>query len=379
MNTDYRWSDCLNLPSVSNLDRKVVLIGALAGEGIGPEVIAASVKVLHSVSAATDTVFEIRYGGAIGRDAERANGEPLTPAVIDFCNDIFHRGGVILNGPGGGRFVYDLRREFDLFFKISPIQISNGLPSASRLHADALRGVDILVTREGKGGAYQGSWNEQRDAGGQRTANQIISYSESDVRRFLEASARLAQVRRGKLSVVWKESGVPSISALWRDLAEETAADHGIECCLVDIDLMAYRLIQDASTFDVIAAPNLFGDVLADLGAVILGSRGVSYSGNFNQSGHAVYQTNHGAAYDLAGTDTANPVGQILSVAMMLRESFCLPVAAAAIEEAMRVVWDAGYVTADLETAGDTLIGTQKMGTLIAGHVEQILGNSNVD
>ncbi len=115
------------------------------------------------------------------------------------------------------------------------------------------------------------------------------------MRRFLDASARLAQRRRGALTVVWKEAGA-AISTLWRDCANDAAATHNIEVRLVDIDLMAYRLIHEAATFDVIAAPNLCGDVLADLGAVLLGSRALSFSGNYSALGHAVYQTNHGAA-----------------------------------------------------------------------------------
>jgi 3-isopropylmalate dehydrogenase len=135
---------------------------------------------------------------------------------------------------------------------------------------------------------------------------------------------------------------------------------------MVDCDLMVYRLIQNAAEFDVIAAPNLFGDVLADLGAVLLGSRGLSYSGNFNESGHAVYQTNHGAAYDLAGTDRANPVGQILSIAMMLRESFLQWRMADAIEQAVREVWTQGYRNKDVATAETQIIGTREMGERIA-------------
>jgi 3-isopropylmalate dehydrogenase len=175
------------------------------------------------------------------------------------------------------------------------------------------------------------------------------------------------------LTVVWKESGIPTISRLWRDCAEDAAREYRVSYAMVDIDLMAYRLIQDAPSFNVIAAPNLFGDVLADLAAVLLGSRGLSYSGNFDHHGRAVYQTNHGAAYDLAGTDRANPVGQILSMAMMLRESFGLCSASAAIEQAVRSVWEEGFCTADVAVPGRRVIGTVEMATRIAQRVEQYL------
>jgi 3-isopropylmalate dehydrogenase len=135
---------------------------------------------------------------------------------------------------------------------------------------------------------------------------------------------------------------------------------------MVDIDLLVYCLIQETPRFDVIAAPNLFGDVLADLGAVLLGGRGLSFSGNYNQSGYAVYQTNHGAAYDLAGLDRANPVAQILSLAMMLRESFGLAYQAEVIAEAVRSVWREGWRTADMHTPGTRIVGTQEMSVRIA-------------
>jgi 3-isopropylmalate dehydrogenase len=266
-----------------------------------------------------------------------------------------------------------MRDYFDLFFKISPLQIANGLPEASRLRDEALRGVDILVTREGKAGIYQGRWSDDRSIQGSRTARHFVEYTEMQVRRFLNASAKLAMLRRGNLTVVWKESGVPSISRLWRDCADEAAQRFGVTCCLIDIDLMSYRLIQDAPSFNVIAAPNLFGDVLADLGAVLLGSRGISYSGNYNVHGHSVYQTNHGAAYDLAGSDRANPVGQILSLAMMLRESFCLIHASRAIEQAVRLVWNQGYCTADTVVPGRRVIGTREMGSRVAERTSCLL------
>jgi 3-isopropylmalate dehydrogenase len=281
-----------------------------------------------------------------------------------------------VNGAVGGRYVYELRRRFDLFFKVSPVRIVNGLVDSSRLKPDALQDVDILIARENTGGAYQGDWSFDVDASGGRQATQTACYSERQVRRFLAAAARLAQQRRGELAIVWKEAGIPAISTLWRQCAEIVAAQHPVRFTLVDCDLITYRLIQNAAEFDVIAAPNLFGDVLADLGAVLLGSRGLSYSGNFNESGHAVYQTNHGAAYDLAGTDRANPVGQILSIAMMLRETFLQWRMADAIEQAVRHVWRQGYRTEDVATLGTQIIGAREMGERIAGQAVAVLQTS---
>ena len=367
-----RWTECLTGAMPRRLPTKPIVLGVLPGEGIGLEVIGAALTVLESVADATGLAVELRESGPIGRTAEQAGGPALSKEVVTFCESIFAAGGAILSGPGGGRYVYDLRKRFDLFFKISPLREVHAVADASRLRREALSGLDVLITRENTGGIYQGEWSERTTPAGQRLAEHHIAYSETQVRRFLHASARLARARRGELTVVWKESGLPSISRLWRDGAAEAAAAAGIRYRMVDIDLMAYRLIQEAPAFDVIAAPNLFGDVLADLGAALLGSRGLSFSGNYNEQGHAVYQTNHGAAYDLAGQDRANPAGQILSLAMLLRESFGCRREAQAIERALGSLWTEGWRTEDLSTPRTSIVGTRKCARRVAERAAQI-------
>jgi 3-isopropylmalate dehydrogenase len=290
----------------------------------------------------------------------------LSDEALAFCKTVLERGGALLNGPGGGRYVYDLRRELDLFFKISPIQTQKGVADASVFRQGHLDAVDILVTRENQGGVYQGSWESRLDAREGEVCSQRFQYSEFQVQRFLLASARLAARRKGRMTVIWKESGVPGISGMWRRCAEAAARDCGVDFEMVDIDLMAYRLIREPRAFDVIATPNLFGDVIGDLGATLLGARGNSFSGNFNAQGWGVYQTNHGAAYDLKGSDRANPCGQLLSLAMLLRESFGLVSEAERIEAAMAAVWKAGFRTADVMGVGTRLVGTAEMGQRIA-------------
>ena len=323
------------------------LIGVLPGEGIGPEVMDASLHVLRRVEEAGGRPVTVELGGAIGGAAEREAGSALPDPVIRFCQDVFERGGAVLSGPGGGRYVYDLRRRLGLFIKLSPIQARLGLADASTLRPDALEGIDLLVARENLGGVYQGSADE-RPAEDGRLVEHRFSYAESEVRRFLEAAARLARSRSGELTVVVKQAGVPLISDLWRECASDVAAAQGIECSFVDVDLMAYRLVQQPGSFDVIAAPNLFGDILGDLAAILLGSRALSFGASFSQHGEGVYQTNHGAAHDIAGSGRANPVGQILSLALMLRESLGLEREAWAIEEAVRSLWASGGRTDDL-------------------------------
>lgn len=358
-----RWSACLSSSSGRRTPSNQILVGLLPGEGIGPEVVDGALKVLHAVAETTGLGVETETGGLIGRQSEAESGVALSEEVVEFCESVFDRGGAILNGPGGGRYVYELRDRLDLFFKITPLQANIALPQASRLKLGVVRDLDVLVVRENSGGVYQGSWREHSD---DRPATHSFQYSRRQVERFLTASARLAASRRGDLTVVWKESGVPSISRLWRECAERAAERFELRLTMVDVDLAAYRLIHEPASFDVAAAPNLFGDVLGDLGAALLGSRGVSFSGNFNGRGGAVYQTNHGAAYDLEGADRANPVGQILSAAMMLRESFALDEEAAAVEEGVRQVWREGWRTADVAAAGGRVVGTRAFADLVA-------------
>lgn len=369
-NTTPVWSDFLGADDAPPRPSSR-LIGVLTGEGVGPEVIGCALHVLSAVESVSGGKFEIEFGPAIGREAERDGGKALPDEVVGFCRAIFTRGGAVLSGPGCGRYVYDLRRSFDLFCKFSPLKVAPELTGAIRLKPEHVTGVEILMVRENAAGLYQGKWNQESSAAG-RIAGHSFSYSEAEVTRILWPAARIAQARRGELTVVYKEAGIPSISDLWRDCALRIAARVGVRCTLLDIDHIAYRLIQHPAEFDVVVAPNLFGDVLADLGGVLLGSRGLCFGGSFAGNGAAVYQTNHGAAHNLAGTDRANPVGQIFSLAMLLRESFHLSDEATLVENAVAQVWREGWRTADLQEEGSRVIGTRKMGERVANAVAKM-------
>ncbi|MBL8990452.1 MAG: 3-isopropylmalate dehydrogenase, partial [Phycisphaerae bacterium] len=280
--------------------------------------------------------------------------------------------GSVMCGPGGGRFVYELRRRFDLYCKLAPIRSESPLAGASPLGGAAARSsVDIMVVRDNVGGVYQGQWSETYDAATGRQASHSFSYSEAQVRRLVGAAARVACLRSRRLAVVLKDGGVPSITALWRDVAEEVCEPLGIEPEFINVDYAAYRMLERPDLFDTMVTPNLFGDIMADLGGVLLGSRGLCYSANFRPNGSAVYQTGHGSAHDLAGTDRANPVAQIQSMAMMLRESFGQRHAADLVERAVSAVFADGWRTADLPMGG-TVVGTQGMCDLIARKVETL-------
>jgi len=354
------------LPGWSSPERARPLIGVLSGEGIGPEVIAATLDVLQAVESSTGHSLQIRHGGRIGKAAELATGKPLTSPVVRFCESIFDEGGAILCGPGSGRFVYDLRAQFDLFCKFTPVRPQPALVDTGVLRPKAVEGVDFVVVRENVGGVYFGEARRNKDAAGRARVTCTFGYDEPCVRRLVETAVRLAQGRRGKVTLVVKLSGVPDISELWCEIFHELTAQTSLDTEILEVDNANYQMLANARSFDVIVAPNMLGDILSDGASVLLGSRGLSYSGNFTPAGAAVYQTGHGAAYDIAGTGTANPVGQILSAAFMLRESFDLGEAASMIERAVHDTLAAGFRTADVAAPGSRILGTREMGLRIA-------------
>lgn len=353
------------------------VLGVLEGTGIGPEVVNAALRALATLEEIFGFECEVRQGGRIGEAAFQAHGCWLTEAVAGFCESVFETGGAILSGPGGGRYVYDLRRRFDLFCKFVPVRPWPALADVTRLRPEFLRDVDLLLVRDNVGGVYQGQWRETHTPEG-RCAEHSFGYTEAQVTRLLRVAAGAARERRGQLHVIVKDGGVPGITALWRELGAAVAAETGVAVAFMNADLAAYELIQQPQRFDVIAAPNLFGDILADITGALLGSRGVTFSGNFNAAGHAVYQTNHGCAHDLAGTDTANPAGQMLALAMLLRESFGLAAPAATLEAALEACWREGWRTADIAPLSNgndapscSILGTRAMAQRVVAQLRQ--------
>lgn len=336
------------------------VVGVLLGEGIGPQVVEAALVVLKAVAGETGLRFDLRR---VDLGDPRRRGGRLVEDVAAFCESVLADGGALFCGPAGGRFVYELRGRFDLFCKLVPLRPSPALADVGIVRPERLEGVDMLVVRENLGGLYFGEFG-RRDGG--RVAYQNCAYSADQVSRILGVAAELARLRRGRLSVVVKTGGIPEVSALWREQAEIVAADRPIAVEILEVDNASFQLVAQAERFDVVAAPNLFGDVLADAATVLLGSRGMSYSANFGPDGRAAYQTGHGAAHDLAGSDRANPVAQILSLAMMLRESFGLDALARRVEAAIERVLGSGVRTADVAGPGSRVVGTRELTERIA-------------
>lgn len=340
------------------------VVGVLPGEGAGPEVVDAACVVLDRIRETTGRTMSVRFGGKIGLPAVAETGAALSGEVVEFCEAVFAHGGAILCGPGGGRFVYDLRARFDLYCKFTPVSHIAAIDDASILRPEKLDGVDLIVVRENTGGLYFGDWELRQ--GAEREAVQRCCYKESEVRRILRPALDLARRRRGRLALAVKPAGIPALSELWCDCLDQLAPETGVTCQVLEIDNAAYQLIANPREFDVVVAPNLFGDILSDAASLLLGSRGMSYSGNFGPGHRAVYQTGHGAARDLAGRDRANPVGQIYALAMLLRESFGWTHEATAVESAIAFVLGQGWRTPDIAGPASRVIGTRELGERIA-------------
>lgn len=352
-------------------------IGVLPGHGIGPEVTDAAIRVLSALDAAGGRRFDVSYGPSTS--APDPSRSALTSPVSEFCRDTFAGGGAMLVGAHGGRWVYELRRRFDLFCRINPLRPPAEIDEIhGPVRPRAFSDVDVVILREQSAGVYQGRWSETDARSEGHIAEHSFSYSRREVQRIIDVAAKLARRRRGLLTVILKEAGIPSISRLWRDCAHEAAGETGLAWEAIDVDFAAYRLVRDPRSLDVVVAPNLFGDVLSDVGSVLLGSRGLGYGGSFDAGRAAVFQTNHGAAYDLTGSDRANPAGQILSAAMMLRESFGMAREAELIQESLSAVWRQGWRTEDLAEPGCRIVGTREMAERVADAVGTLAGSPSV-
>jgi 3-isopropylmalate dehydrogenase len=320
------------------------------------------------VEQVTGLKFELCHGGAIGEEAEKHFGASLPESTARFFTEIFARGGAILNGPGGGRYVYDLRKRFDLFCKFAPIRPCPQLSRIAPVIANNAHPMDMLIVRDNIAGAYQGHWSTHETEAG-KIAEHTFSYTSRQIQRLAEVAARAAAARRGKMHVIVKDGGLPAVTALWREVSVAEAIRQEVEAIFVNVDLAAYEFIRNPGQFDVVLTPNLFGDILVDITGALLGSRGVTFSGNYDPAGNGVYQTNHGCAHDLAGADVANPAGQILSLSMMLRESFGLGDAATLIETALAAAWQDGWRTADIAEPDCRVVGTRAMAEQVSQYV----------
>ena len=358
-----------------------VKIGVIAGDGIGPEIMRQARKVLDR--AAEKCGFSPAYADiAMGGCSIDRFGEPLTEAALEEAESC---SAVLLGAVGGDprtspwyalppekrpeAGLLALRKGLNLFVNLRPAHLYAELRGACPLREEALsRGIDLVIVRELTGGLYFG---ERRTftKDGVRHAADTLTYTETEIRRAAVRAFETARARRKKVTHVDKANVLDS-SRLWRSVVEETAADYpDVSLSHMLVDNCAMQLIRDPSSFDVILTENMFGDILSDEAAMLTGSIGMLSSASLNETGFGLYEPIHGSAPDLAGGDTANPMGTILSAAMLLRMSLGQSAAADLVEAAVQSVLREGYRTRDIWSEGCVCVGTERMGDLIAERV----------
>jgi 3-isopropylmalate dehydrogenase len=328
----------------------------LPGDGIGPEVTEAAVCVLQAAGEKYRHQFEFSEH-LIGGSAIDQGGNPLPEKTLAACKAAE---AVFLGAVGGPKWddpqakvrpemgLLALRKELGVFANLRPVRANPALVQASPLKPEKLHGVDLLVVRELTGGLYFGEPKRRWLAEGRRRAVDTLEYSDEEIRRVVEMAFKLALNRRKKVASVDK-ANVLETSRLWRQVAEEVGSRYpGVALEHVLVDTAAMRLVSDPAGFDVIVTENMFGDILTDEAAVLVGSMGLLPSASLGDGGPGLYEPVHGSAPDIAGRKLANPAGAILSAALLLRYSLKLEKEAAQVEKAVAQTHAEGCLTADL-------------------------------
>ena len=328
----------------------------LPGDGIGPEVVTQAVRVLEHVarSGGHQFTFEEHLMGGCSIDA---HGVALTEDTLQACQ---RSSAVLLGAVGGPKWddpsarvrpeqgLLALRKGMKVFANLRPVAIHPALVDSSPIKADRLSGVDLVFVRELTGGLYFGQPKGRETSGGSVRAVDTLEYHDYEIERVVDLSFRLAMGRRKKLTLVDKANVLES-SRLWRQVTAQVAGRYPeVKYDTVLVDTASMKLITSPAQFDVIVTENMFGDILTDEASVLAGSMGMLPSASLGAEGPGLYEPIHGSAPDIAGRGIANPVGTILSAAMLLRHSLGLAVEAAAVEAAVNRAIADGCRTADL-------------------------------
>ena len=356
-------------------------ITLIPGDGIGPEIVREAVKVLDSVADKYGHKFDytrILMGGC----SIDEYGVPLTDEAVATAkaSDAVLLGAV--GGNVGNSKWYDvapnlrpeagllkIRKELGLFANLRPAYLYDELKAACPLKEEIIGdGFDMVIMRELTGGLYFGD-RYTKEIDGLETAVDTLTYNEEEIRRIAIKGFEIAMKRRKKVTSVDKANVLDS-SRLWRKIVHEVAKDYPeVKVSDMLVDNCAMQLVMNPGQFDVILTENMFGDILSDEASMITGSIGMLSSASLNKTKLGLYEPSHGSAPDIAGKNVANPIATILSAAMMLRYSLDLDKEADAIEAAVATVLKEGYRTTDIMSEGCTLVGTDKMGDLIAERV----------
>jgi 3-isopropylmalate dehydrogenase len=345
-------------------------IAVLGGDGIGPEVTAEGARVLEAVGAVFGHAFRFERG-LIGGIAMDTSGSPLPEETVTLCRS---SDAILLGAVGGPKWdnpsatvrpeqgLLGIRKALGLFANLRPVKLNPALIEASTIKPAVLQGTDLVVVRELTGGIYFGE-RGRRDDG--HTAFDTMTYTEAEIERVLHVAFRLARERRRKVTSVDK-ANVLETSRLWRETAIRVAREYpDVTCEHLLVDACAMHLIRRPSAFDVIVTENLFGDILTDEASMLSGSMGMLPSASLADGSLGLYEPIHGSAPDIAGQGIANPIGTILSTALLLRHSLKLEREAQAVETAVEHVLDEGYRTRDIAQPGGETVTTTVMSDLI--------------
>ena len=355
-------------------------IAVLPGDGIGKEVTRQAVKCLHAVLGERKAqLTEAPIGGA----GYEAAGDPLPPATLELARK---SDAILLGGAGvledesrppekaAGRGLLRLRKELELFANFRPAFLFPELAGASTLKPEIVDGLDIIILRELNGDVYYGQPRGfETSASGERSGFNTMRYSESEVERIGRVAFETARQRRKKVCSVDK-ANVLETSALWREVMVRLGPEYpDVELSHLYVDAAAMALMRSPKQFDVIVTGNIFGDILSDAAAMLTGSIGMLPSASMGTGRKGLFEPVHGTAPDIAGKNVANPLASILSMAMMLRQSFDLTDQSRLVEKAVRDVLKAGYRTADIFEDGMERVGTEEMGDLVASAIRRAI------
>ncbi len=350
-------------------------IALLPGDGIGPEVVAQAQQVLQHIAALSGHTFTFRPA-LMGGCAIDATGDPLPADTLAVCEDA---DAILLGAVGGPKWsdpaaparpeqgLLRLRQHFGLFANLRPVKVFPALIDYAPLRPELMQdGVDILFVRELTGGIYFGPRQEQGDGD---TAHDTMLYTTAEVERVAHVAFQAAQKRRKHVASVDKANVLASMR-LWRRTVHavaESYPDVTLEDVLVDACTM--HLMRRPSTFDVVVAGNMFGDILSDESATLAGSLGMLPSASLGSGTMGLYEPIHGSAPDIAGKGLANPIGTILSAAMLLRYSFGLEEEAILVENTVTAALEAGLRTADIGFGAARTVSTGEMTAAILSHL----------
>ena len=349
-------------------------LAVLGGDGVGPEVTEASLEVLRATAE--------RFGHELTADLKEVGfaayeqfGTPLPEDTLAACRSA---DAVLLGAVGDPRSegvpvelrpeaaLLALRKEMGCYANLRPVRLLPALASASPLRPEIVDGTDLVIVRELAGGLYYGEPRGPVEDG--RAAVDTMKYHQDEVVRIAKMAFETARGRRKSVLSVDKANVLHS-SRLWRRVVDEVAEEYpDVECDHMLVDRAAMELLLNPSTFDVMLTPNLFGDVLSDEAAAVVGSIGLLASASIG-SGSGIFEPIHGSAPDIAGTGTANPLAIILSAALLLRHVYSLDEESAAIESAVEQVLEDGRRTRDLARNGEGTVGTAEVGAAVAAKI----------